>query len=63
MGMDASQPMTAASLRKAYLQKSLKAHPDKGGTKEQFQRLGTAYTRLQSQLPKTGGKRRTMKRK
>ena len=34
---------TAEELKKAYKRKALRAHPDKGGSKEQFQRLAEAY--------------------
>ena len=34
---------TADELKKAYKRKALRAHPDKGGSKEQFQRLAEAY--------------------
>ncbi|KAK7249171.1 hypothetical protein SO694_00045269 [Aureococcus anophagefferens] len=34
---------TAEELKKAYKRKALRAHPDKGGSKEEFQRLAEAY--------------------
>ena len=34
------------SLKKAYLRKALKTHPDRGGTAEEFQKVSIAYTIL-----------------
>ena len=34
------------SLKKAYLKKALKTHPDRGGTTEEFQKVSIAYTIL-----------------
>eukprot|EP00391_Amoebophrya_sp_Ameob2_P000674 CAMPEP_0179009984 /NCGR_PEP_ID=MMETSP0795-20121207/16560_1 /TAXON_ID=88552 /ORGANISM="Amoebophrya sp., Strain Ameob2" /LENGTH=367 /DNA_ID=CAMNT_0020705211 /DNA_START=218 /DNA_END=1320 /DNA_ORIENTATION=- len=45
-----SQPDSGA-IRKAYFQLSLKRHPDKGGTKESFQKLSAAYERLTADDP------------
>ena len=37
-------------LKKAYLKKALKAHPDRGGTNEEFQKVSIAYTLLLKKL-------------
>ena len=33
-------------LKKAYLKKALKAHPDRGGSEDEFQKISIAYTVL-----------------
>ena len=38
-----AEEATDEELKKAYKRKALRAHPDKGGSKEQFQRLAEAY--------------------
>ena len=37
-------------LRKAYLKKAMKAHPDRGGSKKEFQKVSIAYTVLKKKL-------------
>ena len=38
------------SLKKAYLKKALKTHPDRGGSNEEFQKVSIAYTLLLKKL-------------
>ena len=38
------------SLKKAYLKKAMKAHPDRGGTPQSFQQISIAFTLLQKKL-------------
>lgn len=38
------------SLKKAYLKKAMKAHPDRGGTPQAFQQISIAFTLLQKKL-------------
>ena len=42
-------------LKKSYLKKAMKAHPDRGGSKDEFQKVSIAYTVLKK---KTKRKRR-----
>ena len=37
-------------LKKAYLKKAMKAHPDRGGTPQEFQQISIAFTLLQKKL-------------
>ena len=37
-------------LKKAYLKKAMKAHPDRGGSKDEFQKVSIAYTVLKKKL-------------
>ena len=37
-------------LKKAYLKKAMKAHPDRGGSKKEFQKVSIAYTVLKKKL-------------
>lgn len=37
-------------LKKAYLKKALKAHPDRGGSEDEFQKISIAYTVLKKKL-------------
>jgi len=39
-----------ALLKKAYLKKAMKAHPDRGGSKDEFQKVSIAYTVLRKKL-------------
>ena len=41
-------------LKKAYLRKAMKVHPDRGGSKDEFQKVSIAYTVLKKKL-KEGG--------
>jgi curved DNA-binding protein CbpA len=38
------------SLKKAYLKKAMKAHPDRGGSPQEFQQVSIAFTLLQKKL-------------
>jgi curved DNA-binding protein CbpA len=52
LGISKQYDMT--SLKKAYLKKAMKAHPDRGGSKHEFQRISIAYTLLQKKLKEEG---------
>ena len=39
-----------AAVRRAYIQKAKAAHPDAGGTKQEFQNIQAAYERLGTQV-------------
>jgi hypothetical protein len=58
LGLDDSKPLTHETLRKAYKNASLTAHPDKGGSAEQFDEINRAFGYLQEVLnkllPKSG---------
>jgi len=61
-----SKDATKEQIRKAYYSKSKKTHPDKGGTKEAFQKVNEAYETLyddkkrrQYDLTLAGGVRKT----
>ena len=41
-------------LKKAYLKKAMKAHPDRGGSKDEFQKVSIAYTVLKKKLKEQG---------
>ena len=41
---------TETQLKKAYLKKAMKAHPDRGGTPQEFQKVSIAYTVLTKKL-------------
>lgn len=43
-----------AMLKKAYLKKAMKAHPDRGGSKREFQKVSIAYTVLKKKLKEQG---------
>jgi len=43
-----------AILKKAYLKKAMKAHPDRGGSKDEFQKVAIAYTVLKKKLKEQG---------
>lgn len=43
LGIDENEPLTHERLRIAYKKASLRAHPDKGGSKEAFDELARAY--------------------
>ena len=43
-----------AMLKKAYLKKAMKAHPDRGGSKDEFQKVSIAYTVLKKKLKELG---------
>ena len=41
-------------LKKAYLKKAMKVHPDRGGSKDEFQKVSIAYTVLKKKLKERG---------
>ena len=41
-------------LKKAYLKKAMKAHPDRGGSKDEFQKVSIAYTVLKKKIKEQG---------
>ena len=41
-------------LKKAYLKKAMKVHPDRGGSKDEFQKVSIAYTVLKKKLKEQG---------
>jgi curved DNA-binding protein CbpA len=43
-----------AMLKKAYLKKAMKVHPDRGGSKDEFQKVSIAYTVLRKKLKEQG---------
>lgn len=57
LSIDDSQPLSHESLKSAYKRAAIKAHPDKGGKPEQFDKVTRAYTYLdevlQKLIPKT----------
>jgi hypothetical protein len=52
LGLDDSKPLTHEALRRAYKSASLTAHPDKGGSAEQFDEIKRAYSYLEEVLNK-----------
>jgi len=57
LGLDDSTPLTHDALKSAYKRAAIKAHPDKGGNPELFDKVTRAYTYieevLQKLIPKT----------
>jgi curved DNA-binding protein CbpA len=49
-----SKQYDESSLKKAYLKKAMKAHPDRGGSKHEFQKVSIAYTVLKKKLKERG---------
>jgi curved DNA-binding protein CbpA len=45
---------TESQLKKAYLRRAMKAHPDRGGSKTEFQKVSIAYTVLKKKLKEQG---------
>ena len=45
---------TENQLKKAYLKKAMKCHPDRGGSKQEFQKVSIAYTVLKKKLKEQG---------
>ena len=41
-------------LKKAYLKRAMKAHPDRGGSKDEFQQISIAYALLKKKLKEEG---------
>jgi curved DNA-binding protein CbpA len=48
-----SKNFTELELKKAYLRKAMKTHPDKGGSEKEFQKVSIAYTFLLNKLNET----------
>jgi curved DNA-binding protein CbpA len=49
-----SKEFTENQLKKAYLKKAMKSHPDRGGSKKEFQKVSIAYTVLKKKLKEQG---------
>ena len=49
-----SKQYDESSLKKAYLKKAMKVHPDRGGSKDEFQKVSIAYTVLKKKLKEHG---------
>ena len=49
-----SKKYTENELKKAYLKKAMKSHPDRGGSKAEFQKISIAYTVLKKKLKERG---------
>ena len=49
-----SKQFDETTLKKAYLKKAMKAHPDRGGSKDEFQKVSIAYTVLKKKLKERG---------
>jgi hypothetical protein len=47
---------TLTELKRAYRQRALETHPDRGGEAEQFQRVHRAYEKLSAQLARKRGR-------
>ena len=45
-----SKQYDESMLKKAYLKKAMKSHPDRGGSKDEFQKVSIAYTVLKKKL-------------
>lgn len=52
LGLDDSEPLTHEALRSAYKRKAVKAHPDRGGSKEMFDQVHRAYSYIEEVLNK-----------
>jgi curved DNA-binding protein CbpA len=57
LGIQEEVALTEESLKKAYKRASLKAHPDKGGTEDQFEAITRAYAYLTEILKRMQGGR------
>ena len=57
LGIQEEVSLTEESLKKAYKKASLKAHPDKGGSEEQFEAITRAYAYLSEILKRIQGGR------
>ena len=57
LGIQEEVALTEETLKKAYKRASLKAHPDKGGTEEQFEAITRAYAYLTEILKRIQGGR------
>jgi len=49
-----SKQFDESMLKKAYLKKAMKVHPDRGGSKDEFQKVSIAYTVLKKKLKEQG---------
>jgi len=49
-----SKQFNETQLKKAYLKKAMKYHPDRGGSKDEFQKISIAYTVLKKKLKEQG---------
>ena len=49
-----SKQFDETMLKKAYLKKAMKVHPDRGGSKDEFQKVSIAYTVLKKKLKEKG---------
>lgn len=52
LGLDDSEPLTHEALRTAYKRAAIKAHPDRGGSKEMFDQVHRAYSYIEEVLNK-----------
>jgi len=52
--LDIPKKYDEAMLKKAYLKKAMKVHPDRGGSKDEFQKVSIAYTVLRKKLKEQG---------
>lgn len=52
LGLDDTKPLTHEALKFAYKRAAIRAHPDKGGSAEQFDALTRAYTYIEEVLSK-----------
>ena len=50
LGLDKNTPFDERILKKAYIKRARKYHPDKGGSKQMFQMISIAYTVLKKKL-------------
>ena len=48
--LNISRDFTEKDLKKAYLKAAMKAHPDRGGSEDEFQKVSIAYALLQKKL-------------
>jgi len=61
LGIQEEVTLTEEALKKAYKRASLKAHPDKGGSEEQFEAITRAYAYLSEILKRIQGGRTGLK--
>ena len=50
LGLNKTDPLDEKILKKAYIRKARKYHPDKGGNKQMFQMISIAYTVLKKKI-------------
>jgi curved DNA-binding protein CbpA len=53
--LDLPKQFNENQLKKAYLKKAMKVHPDRGGSKDEFQKVSIAYTVLKKKLKEREG--------